>query len=122
MGHAPPPDAPPPATQELLASAATFSVGVKLPDLPLFPGGQLGVGVSTPNFPFSICGFKLPGPFSINLGPLTLPPIKIPLPDFFAALGISCDGILNGHPLDFTAGVKWGGGRVATYDKDPDDP
>ena len=102
------------------SSGESFSVGAKLPALPSFPGLSANIGASTPTLPFSICGFKLPGPFSISLS-FKIPGFSVPLPNFFAALGISCDGILNGHPLDFTSGVAWGGGRVGARDPDPDD-
>ena len=116
----PPPNAPPTALQQAVNDGATFSATIKLPRLPAFPGGNLGLGAKTPTLPFSLCGFKLPS-FGFSLG-FTIPPFSIDISTLFGiALGISCDGIKSGHPLNFTAGVPWGGGRVGTYDPDPDD-
>lgn len=67
----------------------------------------------------SLCGFKIPMP-SFNFG-LNLPnPLKIPAfpPKVVLAIGINCDA---SNPLDFSAGLPWGGGRVGTRDPDPDD-
>lgn len=104
----------------LINAGATFGLSLKLPDLPIFPGLALGVGLSTPKIPFSLCGFKIPF-VAFNLS-FSLPPFTLPLPGILLALGISCDGLLNGHPLQFAAAVPWGGGRVGTMDADEDLP
>jgi hypothetical protein len=95
--------------------ASTFSVGAKLPKLKT-PGGAIGFSI-TPSTAFSLCGFKLLLRFSLQLG-LVVPSLEIPLPDLFAALGINCD---LKHPLNFTAGIGYGGGRVGRANPDPDD-
>lgn len=110
------------AAQDLINGGAQFSLGAKLPDLPLLPGGLLGIGVTIPTLPFSLCGYKLPGPLPLFIG-FEIPTIDIPLPEFLLALGISCANLLPpGNPVDFAAGIGWGGGRVGTFDHDPDDP
>lgn len=119
MGYPPPPNAPPPAVQALANAGGTFSVGATLPVLPSFPGGNLGLGVSTPTIPFSLCGFKIP---VVGVGvSFNVPPFKLPIPAFFASIGIDCLGIKNAHPLNFAAGVGWGGGRNGFLPPDPDD-
>lgn len=110
-----------PAVPDLLGHIG-FSVGAKLPDLPVLPGGNLGVGATIPTTPFSLCGFKLPGPIPLQVG-FVIPPFSIPLPSFLLSAGISCANLKKpGNPLDFAAGLGWGGGRVGTFDPDPDDP
>ncbi len=94
----PPPDAPSPAAQATIAANATFK------DSP--PAAQL-------------CGFKIPRPsfsFSLNISN----PLKIPAfpPKLVLAIGINCDA---SNPLDFSASLPWGGGRIGTRDPDPDD-
>jgi hypothetical protein len=101
--------------QALANQGATFTVGAKLPKLST-PGGSIGFSV-TPSTVFSLCGFKLLLPFSLKLG-LVIPSLEIPLPDLFAALGINCD---LKHPLNFAAGIGYGGGRVGRANPDPDD-
>jgi hypothetical protein len=118
-GFQPPPNAPPPAVQDLADEAAAFSLSLKLPPIPAFPGAAGGAGIRVPTLPFSICGFKLPGPLPFGLS-FSIPPFAIPLPKFALAVGISCDGVLNEHPLNFAAGVAWGGGRISRADPDPD--
>ncbi len=97
MGTAPPPDGPPPAQQQQIAADASFQAGP--------PVAQL-------------CGFKLPS-LQFSFG-FTLPPINFPpkLPSLQAAIGLNCD---TDNPLDISAGLDWGGGRVGTQDPDPDD-
>ncbi len=66
----------------------------------------------------SLCGFKIPLPyfkFALNLPSFKLPafPPKIKL-----AIGINCS---LSNPVDFSAGLEWGGGRKGTFEPDPDD-
>jgi hypothetical protein len=99
-----------------------FTIGAKLPVLPkaklTTPGGTIGASVST--LPFALCGYKIP---SVGFGfSFTIPRFTIDLNLLLGlSLGIDCAGILSGHPLNFTADVPWGGGRVGTHDPDPDD-
>jgi hypothetical protein len=91
------PDAPPLAAQQASAVSAGFE-----------PGPPLA----------SICGFTIPSflfKISFNLPGLAFPP---PLPTFRLSLGLNCD--LN-NPFDVSAGLAYGGGRVATQDPNPDD-
>lgn len=118
-GFPPPPAGLPPAAQDLLEQGASFQAAVRLPTLPVFNGASAGIGGKVPTLPFSVCGFKLPGPFAFGLS-FSLPAFAIPLPAFAVALGITCDGILNGHPLNFAADVAWGGNRISLADPDPD--
>jgi len=114
--------APTPTQQANTAANATFGITSPLPSLPKFttPGGVVSLGASTPTVPFYLCGLKLPSiGFSLSF---TIPQFTIDLSLLFGiALSISCDGVRNGHPLNFTADVPWGGGRVPTSDPDPDD-
>jgi hypothetical protein len=78
----------------------------------------LGAGFSAGTPVVSLCGFTLPS-FSISV--LLQLAIKIKFtfpPPFILAIGINCD--LN-NPLVITAGIPFGGGRVGTFDPDPDD-
>lgn len=60
--------------------------------------------------------FKLPNfTFGFNLPPFAFPP-PIPIPRFRFA--ISCD---LSKPIDVSAGLDYGGGRVSSYDLSPDD-
>lgn len=64
-----------------------------------------------------LCGFKLPS-FKFSLG-FKVPSIKFPppLPTFKPSLGINCS---TTNPINVSAGLAWGGGRVATSDPDVD--
>jgi hypothetical protein len=132
------PDGPPLAVQQAQAAAATF------PQAPVDPtavllladqtidlnaildqagasaiagGGTFNVGtISTPHFP-PFCGFKLPFllfGFSFNVPEFDFPP---KLPVFRLSIGINC---LLSNPVNISAGVAYGGGRVSTSDPDPD--
>jgi hypothetical protein len=97
MGFPPPPDLPLPDVQDAELLNASFTLGLPVA---------------------SLCGFALP---SILLGlgivlpsPLPIPP---PLPKFKLAIGLNCS---LDNPLDVSAGIEFGGGRVATGDPDPD--
>jgi hypothetical protein len=96
MGAAPPPDGPPLAAQDQSAEAAGFK--------------QDGSAVD-------LCGFKLP--FFIFKFPAlpSLPgfPPALPIPRI--SLGLNCS---TDNPVDVTAGVAYGGGRVAKFDPDQD--
>lgn len=108
--------------QDLIDHGATFGVGLALPAIPLVPSLGFSLGIQPPTLPFSLCGFKLPLTLPGFSFAYSFPGFSIPLPSFTFALGISCDGILNGHPLQFAADVPWGGGRVGTMDRDEDLP
>lgn len=61
--------------------------------------------------------FKLPTfTFGLKLPSFKFPPFEIPIPRF--RLAISCD---LSKPIDVSAGVEAGGGRVALFDTSPDD-
>jgi hypothetical protein len=92
---APIPDQPSPADQQASSSNAAFQAGP--------PAAQL-CGFTVPTFTFKP-KFKLPG--------LSFPP---PLPSFKPSLGINCG---QTNPVAVPA-LPDGGGRVATYDQDPD--
>ena len=66
----------------------------------------------------SLCGFKVPS-FSFSIG-ISIPPIAFPppLPKFLPSLGISCP---TSNPVDVVGDKPNGGGRVASFDPDPDD-
>lgn len=96
MGYSPPPDAPHPDVQDAVKLVAGFA-----------PGPPVA----------SLCGFKLPT-FLFILA-LLLPAFKFPpftIPSFNFSLSLNCD---LSNPLNLTADVAWGGGRVANYDPDP---
>lgn len=98
MGTSPPADAPSPEDQDAASVDAGFA-----------PGPPVA----------TLCGFAFPSfkPFlkiGIPIGGISFPP---KIPTFSPSLGLNCD--VN-NPLDVTAGVKWGGGRVASFDRDPD--
>lgn len=60
--------------------------------------------------------FKLPS-FSFSFSfKFKFPPFDIPIPRF--RLAISCD---LSKPIDVSAGLEFGGGRVALFDTSPDD-
>lgn len=87
-----------------------------LPDVQDAAGIELGFALGPPAV--SICGFALPLP-SILLGivlpsPLPIPP-PIPIPKLAIGLNCSLD-----NPLDISAGIAFGGGRVGASDPDPD--
>jgi hypothetical protein len=92
---APIPDQPPPAQQQSTTDQSAFQAGP--------PAAQL-CGFTVPTFRFSP-SFKLP--------PISFPP---KLPSFLPSLGISC---ASTNPLA-VPDLPYGGGRVATYDADPD--
>lgn len=96
MGSPPPPDAPPVAQQALATANAGFSPGP--------PAAEL-------------CGFKLPTflfGIKFNLPPISFPP---PIPNFRLSLGLNCS---LSNPINISAGVAYGGGRVPNSDPDPD--
>jgi hypothetical protein len=95
-GSAPPPDAPPLASQALATANAGFSASPPIAEL---------------------CGFKIPF-FLFSLG-FVLPPIPFPfpIPKFRLSLGLNCS-LTN--PLNVSAGIDSGGGRVSNSDPDPD--
>jgi hypothetical protein len=66
-----------------------------------------------------LCGFKLPSfvpKFSFSLpGGLSFPP---KLPTFPVQIGLNCNA---SNPLNVSAGLSWGGGRVSSGDPDADD-
>lgn len=97
MGFAPPPDGPPPGVQAALSASASFQ-----PSLPAI----------------SLCGFTLPSfLFAIEFS-LLIEIFPLQLPSFSFSLGFACD--LN-NPISIGIGLDFGGGRVATYDPNPDD-
>ena len=94
---APIPNQPSLADQQALSANASFAPGPTSPDL---------------------CGFELPTfvfRISVNIPGIAFPPA---LPRFIPSLGISCAAI---NPIDVSSGVPYGGGRVATFDANPDD-
>jgi hypothetical protein len=99
MGTAPPQDDPPPDVQDAQAADAGFALGPPVASL---------CGFAIPSLRFSF-GFKIPG-----LPGIAFPP-AIPFP--FLAIGLHCD---SDNPLDVTAGVGYGGGRVSNAPPDPD--
>lgn len=99
MGTAPPKDDPSPAEQDAASVDAGFALGPPVASL---------CGFAIPSLRFKF-GLKFPG-----LPGISFPP---PLPFPFLSLGIHCD---SDNPLDVTAGVKYGGGRVSNAPPDPD--
>lgn len=97
-GSPPPPNFPTPEEQDIVTADASFQPG---PDAK------------------SICGFKFPPKFNFSFG-FNLPPLPIPfkLPTIDISLAINCD---LDNPFGFSAGVSFGGGRVASYDLDQDE-
>jgi hypothetical protein len=68
----------------------------------------------------TLCGFKIPLPYLKFL--INLPSISLNLPPFppkiKISLGINCS---LSNPVDFSAGLSWGGGRQGSFEPDPDD-
>lgn len=102
MGFAPPPDLPPPPPAS--------------PNSPNSPDAS-----ATADFPPSpaatTCGFSFALPkftVKIFIPGFKFPP-KLPLP--FLSLALSCD---LANPINVSAGVKFGGGRVSNAPLDPD--
>lgn len=98
MGTAPPPDAPSPDDQDAASVDAGFAAGPPVA---------------------SLCGFALPSfipklSIGIPIPSINFPP---PLPKFSLSLGLNCD--VN-NPLDVAGGIGWGGGRKASFDRNPD--
>jgi hypothetical protein len=82
---------------------------------------ELGVeaGFTKPELNASPCEFqfKLPSfSFGLIIPPFKFPPFDIPIPRF--KLALSCD---LSNPIDVSVGLDFGGGRVATFDPNPDD-
>lgn len=98
MGTAPPVDGPSVADQNASAASAGFS--------------QSPIPAAT------LCGFALPK-LSFKLG-FKLPALKFPpAPSSFGvSLGLNCS---TDNPINVSAGLPYGGGRVSTSDPDPDD-
>ncbi len=94
MGHAPPPDAPPPDEQDTAQVDAGFAPS---------PTGNVLCGFGFPFFGF---GLTLPG--------FDLPPVS--LPNLNLALSLNCN---LSDPIDGQFG--FGGGRVGSKDVDQDD-
>lgn len=83
------------------------------------PGASVTFGsVGEIGLSASICGFepKLP---SIPFPPVFSLPFEFPppLPKLKLAWSLTCD---PSKPIDITAGIEWGGGRVGCQDDDPD--
>jgi len=81
------------------------------------PGGFGGADFATPTVNAQLCGFSIQLPkFSLKflLPAIAFPP-KLPIPSFSFAL--SCD---PSKPIDVSAGLSYGGGRVSRTDPDPD--
>lgn len=96
-GSPPPPDAPSVEDQNLISAGASFEPGPPA---------------------LSLCGFALPTfrlAFTLKLPNLPFPP---PLPFFNFSLSLNCD---LSNPLSVSGGLSYGGGRVASFDSDPDD-
>lgn len=65
-----------------------------------------------------LCGFKLPFAFfgfAFELPPITFPPA---FPRFGVALGLNCS---LDNPINVSASLPYGGGRIGTSDPDGDD-
>lgn len=72
---------------------------------------------NAPSVNASICNFQIKLPtfsFGFILPPIPIPP-TIPFPKFGFAL--SCN---PGDPINVSAGLAFGGGKVACFDVDPD--
>ena len=97
MGFPPPPDAPPLADQDLAELNASFDPGL--------PAA-------------SLCGFMLP--FLSIFFSITLPGLPFPIPfppNISILIGLNCS---LSNPIDISGGVSYGGGRIASFDPDPD--
>jgi hypothetical protein len=82
------------------------------------PGVSADAGFSDSKPAASFCGFKIPLPylkFALNLPAIKLPPFP---PKIKLSLGINCS---LSNPVNFSAGLEWGGGRQGKHDPDPDD-
>lgn len=82
------------------------------------PGASLDFGDPGSATLASVCGFDftiptIPFPPTLSL-PFSFPP-PFPIPKFNFAL--TCD---PSNPIDITAGLENGGGRIACIDDDPD--
>jgi hypothetical protein len=66
----------------------------------------------------SLCGFKLPIPY-FKFG-IKIPSFKLPEfpPKIKLVITINCS---LSNPVDFSAGLAWGGGRQGSFEPDPDD-
>ena len=95
-GSPPPVPGPPPAAAQASALAAGFQ--------------------PSPMPVASLCGFKLPV-FVFSLGFKQPTIFPLPFPEFALSLGLNCS---LENPIDVSAGVKFGGGRVSNADPDPD--
>jgi hypothetical protein len=98
MGFAPPPDAPPPAVQAASSAGAAFAAGPTVD---------------------SLCGFALPSLSNLFKFPAlpAIPNFPPPLPIPRLSLGLNCS---TDNPIDITAGIAYGGGRLPTSDPNPD--
>lgn len=82
------------------------------------PCVQAGVSFDDPTISATICTFSLSlvlPKFFLTIPSIPFPPPFFPFPYF--KLVLSCD--LN-KPIDVSAGVKFGGGRIPCFDPDPD--
>ena len=98
MGFPPPPDGPSLPDQSAITAAAGFS--------------------TSPIPAESLCGFALPFlSFKLAFRPpaLGFPP---PLPDFGISFGLNCS---LDNPINVSASLPYGGGRIGTSDPDVDD-
>lgn len=94
------------------------------PNLPGSSGGETGIGVgASASFVagppvLALCGFALPLPAFLLGLKIKIPRFPPPLPIPFLSIGLKCS---LSNPFDVSAGVAYGGGRVATFDPNPDD-
>ena len=95
MGFPPPPAGPSPSSLAQTKLSASFAASPPVASL---------CGFALPSFAFAI-GFVLPTIF------------PLPIPVFSISIGLNCS-LTN--PLDVSAGLSYGGGRVASSDPDPD--
>jgi hypothetical protein len=98
MGTAPPPDGPSVVAQGLASANAGFSTSA-------IPAA-------------SLCGFTLPFlsfSLSFHLPALAFPP---PFPIFGISFGLNCS---LDNPINVSASLPYGGGRIGTSDPDVDD-
>jgi len=77
-----------------------------------FDGGSFKVA-SVCDITIKLPKFPLPPVFV--LPPIPFPP-PLPIPKF--SFGLSCD---LKNPIDITAGISFGGGRIACFTSNPDD-
>lgn len=85
-------------------------------------GGSADAAFSAPELNASICNFsfKLPSlsfGFSLPSLSLVLPKISLPfiIPSF--SFSLNCD---LSNPIDVSAGLEYGGGRVSCFEPSPD--